>query len=107
MTSLTLPLQWAQITVTHVHVETETDRYGDEVTTETQAEITGCLHAPAHPSEDDHRVIVPATLYMAGSHAIADDDYFVYPDGSRWEVVGGSADWRMGTTVQVRRWGRD
>lgn len=106
MTVFTLPLAWAQITVTHVHVETVTDRYGETVTTETESVIDGCLHAPAHSSEDDHRVINPATLYLPGSHSIADTDHFIYPGGERWEVLGGGSDWQAGTTVPVRRWGR-
>lgn len=101
-----LPLRGRHITVTHVHVETVTDRYGDEVTTETTTVVEGCLHQPAHPSEEDQRVIVPATLLMPDSHDVADTDHFIYPDGKKWEVLGGGADWGKGTVVQVRRWGR-
>ena len=100
-----LPVTGAQFTATLVHVETVTDRYGDTVTTEARTSIEGCLHAPARPSEQDHRVTIPATIYLPDSHTVDADDHFLYPDGSKWEVLGGGADWQVGTAVQIQRWG--
>lgn len=98
------------ITVT-VQRQTE-DKFGNWTTVSTHP-VVGCGIDYTGSSEltvQQETVTRQATLYAPPGADIVSTDFVLFPDGSRWSVVGHVADftnplngWNPGMTVQLQR----
>lgn len=94
-------------TVVAIHVETTSDPYGNETTTQVEQSVSGALFEPRQATErTDPRspgVTTPAKFYLPIALELDADDVIVDAAGVSWQVVGGSSVWGDQTEVPVAR----
>lgn len=72
------------------------DRYGEPTGTPTTHPVTGCTEWPGESSESSGAFTqITSKRVLTAPHGadLQADDTIVYPNGSRWHVVGDPYDW--------------
>lgn len=74
----------------------DSDRYGDPASDQTSHRVPGCIEWPTMSTEQRGaltQVTTGRTLIAPHGADVVAEDVVVYPNGTRWHVVGDPFDW--------------